>query len=189
MTRTLARGESTDPDRLTALPDPMASTVKEVRTSHRLNNGVQMSDAKTLLREYLRNFRDPEKASALFAEDGAFEMPYFVSVGLPARFEGREGVKALLATALEYYPDIEFKDEDITILIDTPDQVFAEYVAHATAAATGRLAHHLFMGRLVAENGQITLLRESLNTVAAASALLAGGVHDLPEPASEVHAF
>lgn len=148
-----------------------------------------MSDAKTLLREFLGNFREPEKAAALFAEDGAFEMPFFVSLGLPARFEGREGVRGLLATVLEYYPDFEFKDEDITVLIDTPDQVFAEYAVHTTAAATGRLAHHLFMGRLVAENGQITLLREGLNTVAAASALLPGGVHDLPRPATEVHAF
>lgn len=47
---------------------------------------------------------------------------------------------------------------------------------------TGRLAHHLFMGRLVAENGQIRLLREGLNTVAAASALLPGGAHDFPGP-------
>jgi hypothetical protein len=67
--------------------------------------------------------------------------------------------------------------------------VFAEYVTHATAAATGRLAHHLFMGRLVAENGQIKLIREALNTIAAASALLPGGTHDLPEPTDEIHAF
>jgi hypothetical protein len=146
-------------------------------------------DAKTLLTEFLGNFRDPEKASALFAQDGAFEMPFFVSLGLPNRFEGREAVKGLIATVLQYYPDFEIKDEDITVLIDTPDQVFAEYVAHSTAAATGRLEHHLFMGRLVAENGQIALLREGLNTVAAASALLAGGAHDLPEPTKEVHAF
>ena len=148
-----------------------------------------MSDATTLLKEFLGTIRDPEKASALFAEDGAFEMPFFVSLGLPDRFEGPEAVKGLISTVLEYYPDFEFKDEDITILIETPDQVFAEYVVHATAAATGRLAHHLFMGRLVAENGQITLIREALNTVAAASALLPGGTHDLPEPTNEIHAF
>jgi hypothetical protein len=148
-----------------------------------------MSDAKTLLREFLGNFRDPEKASALFAEDGAFEMPFFVSLGLPTRFEGREGVKGVLETVLEYYPDFEVKDEDITVLIDTPDQVFAEYVVHATAAATGRRAHHLFMGRLVAENGQIKLIREGLNTVAAASALLPNGARDLPAPTNEIHAF
>jgi ketosteroid isomerase-like protein len=158
-------------------------------SGHQLDNGGTMSDAKTLLKEFLGNFRDPEKASALFAADGAFEMPYFVSLGLPTRFEGRDGVRGLLTTVLEYYPDFEFKDEDITVLIDTPDQVFAEYAVHSTAAATGRLAHHQFMGRLVAENGQIKLIREGLNTVAAASALLAGGVHDLPAPTNEVHAF
>jgi hypothetical protein len=38
------------------------------------------------------------------------------------------------------------------------------------------------MGRLVAENGQVRLLREGLNTVAAATALLLGGAHDLPGP-------
>jgi len=146
-------------------------------------------DAKTLLIEFLAHFRDPEKASALFAEDGAFEMPFFVSLGLPTRFEGRDAVKGLLTTVLGYYPDFKIQDEDVTILIDTPDQVFAEYVAHATAAATGRLAHHLFMGRLVAENGQITLIREGLNTAAAASALLPGGVRDLPAPTNEIHAF
>ena len=148
-----------------------------------------MSDATTLLKEFLGNIRDPEKASALFAEDGAFEMPFFVSLGLPSRFEGPEGVKGLITTVLEYYPDFEFRDEDITVLIETPDEVFAEYVVHATASATGRLAHHLFMGRLVAENGQIKLIREALNTVAAASALLAGGTHDLPAPTNEIHAF
>jgi len=45
------------------------------------------------------------------------------------------------------------------------------------------------MGRLVAENGQITLLREGVKTVAAGSALLPGRVHDLPLPTNEVHAF
>jgi hypothetical protein len=45
------------------------------------------------------------------------------------------------------------------------------------------------MGRLVAENGQITLIREGLNTIAAASALLPGGAHDLPAPTNEIHAF
>jgi hypothetical protein len=77
-----------------------------------LDNGGQMSDAKTLLKEFLGNFRDPEKVSALFAQVGAFEMPFFVSLGLPTRFERREGVKGLIATALEYYPDFEIKEED-----------------------------------------------------------------------------
>jgi ketosteroid isomerase-like protein len=148
-----------------------------------------MSDAKTLLQEYLFNFHDVEKTSALFAEDGVFEMPFFVSLGLPNRFEGPEGVKGLLTTVLGIYPEFEVKAEDITVHIDAGDQVFAEYTVHAVAAATGRLTHHLFMAYLVAKNGKIVRLREALNTVAAASALLPGGVHDLPAPTDEVHAF
>ncbi|MCW2689581.1 MAG: hypothetical protein JWR37_4471 [Mycobacterium sp.] len=53
-----------------------------------------MSDATNLRKEFLANVRGPEKASALFAENGAFEMPFFVSLGLATRFEGPEGVKA-----------------------------------------------------------------------------------------------
>jgi len=148
-----------------------------------------MLDAKTLLKEYLGNFRNREKASALFAADGVFEMPFFVSLGLPSRFEGPEGVRGLISTVLEFYPEFEVNLEEVVIRIDTPDQVFAEYPVHATAAPTGRLTHHLFMAYLVAENGKIALLREGLNTVAAASALLPGGAHDLPAPTDEVHAF
>ena len=59
-------------------------------------------------------------------------------------------------------------------------------MAHPTVAATGRTVHHLFTGRLVAENGLIKLVRESLNVVAAAQALLPGGVKDLPDPEKEI---
>ncbi len=44
--------------------------------------------------------------------------------------------------------------------------LFAEYMAHPTARATGRTVHHLFTGRLVAENGQIKLLRAKLRIAA-----------------------
>jgi hypothetical protein len=78
--------------------------------------------------------------------------------------------------------DIGFLPEDTIVLMDTPEQVFAEYTAHTTARATGRTLHHMFAARLVAENGLIKLVRESLNVVAAAQALLPGGVKDLPNP-------
>jgi hypothetical protein len=59
------------------------------------------------------------------------------------------------------YPNLCFKSEDINVLIETPDQVFAEYTVHTKAARTGRILHHLFAGRLVARKGKITLVRES----------------------------
>jgi ketosteroid isomerase-like protein len=71
-------------------------------------------------------------------------------------------------------PEFEVKIEDVNFRIDMGDHVFAEYPAHPVAAPTGRLTHQLFMVYLVAKNGKIVLLREGLNTVAAASALLPG---------------
>jgi hypothetical protein len=83
------------------------------------------------------------------------------------------------------YAGFAFKPEDAKVLIVTPDQVFAEYMTHARAAGTGRSIHHLFAGRLVAEGGQIKLLRESMNVVAAVQALAPKGAARLPAPAAE----
>jgi len=58
------------------------------------------------------------------------------------------------------YVDIGFLPEDTLVLIDTPEQVFAEYMATPTAKATVRTLHHMFAARLVAENGLIKLVRE-----------------------------
>ena len=148
-----------------------------------------MNDPRRLLLEYLRAFPDPDKAASLFAQDGAFELPYLVSVGVQPRAEGRDDIRDFISGVLELYPDFAFAAEDVTVLIDTPSQAFAEYVAHPTAAATGRKVHHLLMGRIVVENGQIKLLREALNTLATAQALLPGGAADVPAPGKEISSF
>ena len=150
-----------------------------------------MKDAKGTLLDYLSSFRDPEKAASLFAEDGVLELPYLSSLRVEPRYVGRDRIAGSLTWVLSAYPDWEFRPEDVTVLIDTPDQAFAEYIAHATAAKTGRKVHHLFMGRAVVEDGQITLLREALNVLAAAQALLPGGAADVPAPApgDEIHSF
>jgi hypothetical protein len=49
-----------------------------------------MKNAKELLEEFTAaSFRDPKKAAEMFSEDGAFEMPYLESFGIPGRYEGR----------------------------------------------------------------------------------------------------
>src|SRR4051812_37959142 len=73
------------------------------------------------------------------------------------------------------------------VLTETPDKTFAEYVPHTTGAATGRLRHQLFTGYLVAEAGEIKLLRESFNPLAMAQAQLPNGVADIGSPSHEVH--
>ena len=148
-----------------------------------------MKHAKALLLEYLASVRDPERAASLFADDGVFELPFLRSLGLEPRYTGRREIAGLVHKLLEIYPEFAFSPDDTSILIETPEKTFAEYQAHARAAATGRTAHHLFTGYLVAEAGEIKLLRESFNPLTMAQAQLPNGVADIAPPGDEVHAF
>jgi hypothetical protein len=105
---------------------------------------------------------------------------------MPTRHQGRAQIRDFYNQVGKLYSGFGFKPEDITVLIDTPDQVFAEYMTHAGAAGTGRRIHHLFAGRLVAEGGQIKLLRESMNVLAAVQALNPKGAAGLPPPPAEI---
>jgi len=148
-----------------------------------------MKDSKALMLEYLASIRDPERAAALFADDGVFELPFLRSLGVKPRYAGRREIAALLHQLLTLYPNFAFARDEVSILIETPEKTFAEYVAHARAAETGRTVHHLFTGYLVAKDGEISLLRESFNPLAMAQAQLPNGVADIGPPGDEVHAF
>jgi hypothetical protein len=105
-----------------------------------------MKDSKALLLEYLASIRDSERAASLFADDGVFELPFLRSLGVGPRYTGRFEITALLHQLLKLYPNFAFAPDDIDVLIETPEKAFAEYVAHARAAATGRTLHYLFTG-------------------------------------------
>jgi hypothetical protein len=107
-----------------------------------------MKDAKTLLLEFLAAVTHGQDASALFAEDGALELPFLHSLGIPWCHRGRQAIRELQSQLAVLYVDIGFLPEDTLVLIDTPEQVFAEYMAHTTAKATGRTLHHMFAARL-----------------------------------------
>jgi ketosteroid isomerase-like protein len=145
-----------------------------------------MMDARTLLLEVLAVIPDGDKVASLFAEDGVVELPFLHSLGMPMRHQGRANIRDFYNQVGKMYSGFGFRPEDITVLIDTPEQVFAEYMTHARAAGTGRSIHHLFAGRLVAEGGQIKLLRESMNVLAAVQALNPKGAAGLPPPPDEV---
>ena len=146
-----------------------------------------MTEAKTLLLGLLGVIPDGDKCAALFAEDGFLELPFLHAVGIPTRHVGRTAIKGFFNFAgVKLYRDFVFKPKDITVLIETPDQAFAEYTTHNQAAITGRVIHHLFAGRLVAEQGNIKLLRELLNTLAAAQAFNPHGAADVPPPGGEI---
>src|SRR4030081_1858603 len=107
---------------------------------------MRMKHSKALLLDYLASVRDPERAASLFADDGVFELPFPRSLGVEPRYTGPREISALVRKLLEIYPNFAFAPDDTRILIETPEKTFAEYQAHARAAATGRTAHHLFTG-------------------------------------------
>ena len=140
-----------------------------------------MKTAKELLEEFTAaSFRDPKQAAEMFTDDGAFEMPYLESFGLPGRYEGREAIEGFFRFVRELYPDMDLKN--ITVMIDTPEQAFAEYEFTAPSSKTGRTIHQLFFGRLVAEHGKIKLLRESVNLVELALGVFPNGPADYKVP-------
>src|ERR1700678_3164118 len=113
-----------------------------------------MKNAKELMLEYTAfSFRDPKKAAEMFTEDGAFELPYLATSGLPTEYRGRDAIAAFVHSVLDIYPGFQF--ENTKLLIDTPAQVFAEFEATAVSSKTGRTVHQFFFSRLVAENGNI----------------------------------
>ena len=118
-----------------------------------------------LLQAYLSEIQDPAAAAALFAEDGVLELPALASMGIDARARGPAAIEKFIASLLANVPDFRF--QDIHIFIETPDQAFGEYSVEATVRSTGKLYRQTYAGRLVAENGKIKLLRESLDTLAA----------------------
>jgi hypothetical protein len=141
--------------------------------------------AKELLLEFTAlGLGNPDAAAAMFSDDGAFEMPYIADFGFPGRYVGHKEIAGFFAFVRDLYPGFVF--ENVTILIDTPEQVFGEYEFTATSTKTGRKIHQLFFGRLVAENGKIKLLREALNAVEVARAVYEQGVPELPAKAEEL---
>ena len=140
-----------------------------------------MKTARQILEEFTASsFRDPKKAAEMFAGDGAFEMPYLASLGFPWHYEGREEVGGFFKFVRDLYPDMEF--HDVKVVCETPDVVVGEYEFTTKSSKTGRVIHQLFVGRLEAENGQIKLLRESINLVELGLAIFTNGLADYKAP-------
>ncbi|MYM89249.1 nuclear transport factor 2 family protein [Rugamonas sp. FT82W] len=121
-----------------------------------------------LLNQYLSSIRNPAAAAALFAEDGVLELPYLASLGLPPRAQGPAAIENFITSLLKKVPDFQFKN--IRVLIEAGNQVFAEYDVEAIVVPTNGIYRQSYAGRLVASGEKISLLRESLDTVAAAKA-------------------
>ncbi|HEX8023143.1 nuclear transport factor 2 family protein [Mucilaginibacter sp.] len=136
-----------------------------------------MKTAKELLLSYLENINNPDIAIELFADDAVFELPYLASLGLPWQWKGRDVIYNFLKNLPKTFSNFHF--QNIRIHIDTPEQAFGEYDVDAIANATGRPYPQTYMGRVVAENGKIKLIREALDMAIVAKAILPDGLADL----------
>ena len=135
-----------------------------------------MKTAKELLQAYIDG--SAPEAAALFAEDGALELPYLADLGVEPRYEGVKNVGAFLTFLHEkMYPN--FKFIDVKIYMDTPSQAFGEYTIHQKSGISGKDVHQRFFGHCTAADGKIILLREALNVLAAADGMFPNGIADV----------
>ncbi|WP_213765246.1 nuclear transport factor 2 family protein [Caballeronia sp. dw_19] len=141
-----------------------------------------MKTAKELLLAYIDG--SARESAALFAENGALELPYLSDLGVEPRYEGPANIDAFLTFLHErMYPGFRFVD--VQIYIDTPEQAFGEYTIHHQSGISGKTVHQRFFGHCTAANGKIVLLREALNVFAAADAMFPGGLADVVDRTSE----
>jgi ketosteroid isomerase-like protein len=144
-----------------------------------------MSTARQLLTEFLACLEDLEasidRCVDLFADDGVFEFPYMPTLGMPRRFEGKEQVRSVLELIASDFPRFKVSKVDIHELADGSG-LFVEYHVETTTGA-GQLYTQDYASRLVVDGDKIKLLREYLNVISTARALLPNGLADVPPSA------
>lgn len=118
-----------------------------------------MKAAKELMQDYHNNIQNPDIVAELFTKDGAIELPYLASLNLGWQTKGPENIKTMIAGIIKMAP--EFKFINIKYYIETTEQIFAEY--EVDCIWNGKPYKQMYMGRLVAENGKIKLIREGMN--------------------------
>jgi uncharacterized protein len=143
-----------------------------------------MKTAKELLQAYIAG--SAQESAALFAENGALELPYLADLGVEPRYEGPKTIGSFLTFLHEkMYPGFRFID--VKIYMDTPDQAFGEYTIHQKSGISGKDVHQRFFGHCTAANGTIVLLREALNVLAAADGMFPGGIADVVRKHAEAN--
>jgi ketosteroid isomerase-like protein len=143
-----------------------------------------MSTPRELITEFfycLENLSTSvERCAQLFAEDGVFELPYFPTIGIDPRFEGRDAVRGAFELIRSHFASFTLSNIEIHELKDEFG-LFAEYHSDGLIDGTERVYSQDYASRLVVENGKIKLLREYLNIISTARMLLPNGLQDVPE--------
>lgn len=139
-----------------------------------------MKTAAELLRAYVDGSHDRSTVLPLFAENCLVEAPYFTTLGMPWRFDGRPALGESQEYLRKLYPGLHF--ENLRIICATDDVAVGEYEFIATSSKTGRRVYQLTLVEVVAADGEIRLLREFQNIAEIALAVLPGGLGDISTP-------
>jgi uncharacterized protein len=135
-----------------------------------------MKNARDLMLAYLAG--SAEETGALFAPGGTLELPYLASIGLPPVLTGPVEITKFLGFLHgTLYPNFAFAN--IKILIETPDQVFAEYQINHKSGISAKFVNQQFFGHLETQSGKIRRLREAIDVVVAAEAIYPNGLKDV----------
>ena len=142
-----------------------------------------MPTARELLAEFfecLRNLNTSvDRCVALFAEDGVFEFPYMPTIGINARFQGHEAIRGVLELIRSHFPSFTLSNIEIYDLKDGSG-LFIEYHSEGFIDGADKVYAQDYVSHLVIDNGRIKLLREYLNIISSARALLPKGLADVP---------
>jgi uncharacterized protein len=141
-----------------------------------LTEEIIVQTANELMLAYLAG--TAEESGALFLPEGTLELPYLASIGLPPVLKvGAEITKFLGFLHATLYP--QFKFENVKVLMNDGQQVFAEYQINHKSGISGKYVKQQFFGHLEAESGKIRRLREAIDVVVAAEAIYPNGLQDV----------
>jgi ketosteroid isomerase-like protein len=142
-----------------------------------------VSTNRELLTEFfdcLRNLdTSVDRCVGLFADDGVFEFPYMPTIGIPARFQGHAAIRGVLELIRSHFPSFTLSNIEIHDLKDGSG-LFVEYHSDAFIGGAGKVYAQDYVSHLIVESGKIKLLREYLNIISSARALLPKGLADVP---------
>ncbi|MBN3761428.1 nuclear transport factor 2 family protein [Burkholderia sp. Ac-20365] len=147
-----------------------------------------MSSANELINEFfdcLSNLdTSVDRCVDLFADDGVFEFPYFSTLGMNTRFEGKEAVREVLNLIRSRFSS--FTVSNISIYeLKGGHGLFTEYHTDGFINDTDRVYAQDYVTHLLEEGGKIKLLREYLNVISTARMLFPNGLADVPAAASD----
>lgn len=117
----------------------------------------------------------------LFADDGVFEFPYFSTLGLNSRYEGKAAIREVLTVIRSRFSSFTFSNVTVHEL-KNGHGLFTEYHSDGFIDDTAQVYAQDYVSYLVEQDGKIKLLREYLNIISTARMLLPNGLADVPAP-------